>query len=182
MPGAATSEVEVTNISKHGFWLLIDGRELSSGSRSSRGSSKRRSTRSSGLNVRPQPTSIGRTSTSTFSMDSIAHPERFPLKSRPAGRCLPSCALSQPRWPRAGLASRALCMAASASACRSGERSADKQQRQRDLPDRCQGLSAGKEWMVGKRLIIVAGMIAASRSRRPAPESVRTAGRPAGQG
>lgn len=28
MPGAATSEVEVTNISKHGFWLLLDGREL----------------------------------------------------------------------------------------------------------------------------------------------------------
>ena len=28
MPGTATSEVEVTNISKHGFWMLIDGREL----------------------------------------------------------------------------------------------------------------------------------------------------------
>ncbi len=28
MPGAATSEVEVTNISKHGFWLLVEGREL----------------------------------------------------------------------------------------------------------------------------------------------------------
>ena len=28
MPGTATSAVEVTNISKHGFWLLIDGREL----------------------------------------------------------------------------------------------------------------------------------------------------------
>jgi hypothetical protein len=28
MPGAATSEVEITNISKHGFWLLLDGREL----------------------------------------------------------------------------------------------------------------------------------------------------------
>jgi hypothetical protein len=28
MPGAATSEVEVTNISQHGFWLLLDGREL----------------------------------------------------------------------------------------------------------------------------------------------------------
>jgi hypothetical protein len=28
MPGAATSELEVTNISQHGFWLLLDGREL----------------------------------------------------------------------------------------------------------------------------------------------------------
>ena len=26
--GKLTSEVEVTNISKHGFWLLLDGREL----------------------------------------------------------------------------------------------------------------------------------------------------------
>src|SRR4051794_13201924 len=28
MRGAATSEAEVTNISAHGFWLLLDGREL----------------------------------------------------------------------------------------------------------------------------------------------------------
>ncbi len=28
MPGTATSAAEVTNISKHGFWMLIDGREL----------------------------------------------------------------------------------------------------------------------------------------------------------
>ena len=28
MPGTATSEAEVTNISQHGFWLLLDGREL----------------------------------------------------------------------------------------------------------------------------------------------------------
>lgn len=28
MPGGATSAFEVTNISKHGFWMLIDGREL----------------------------------------------------------------------------------------------------------------------------------------------------------
>ncbi len=28
MPGAATLEAEVTNISQHGFWMLIDGREL----------------------------------------------------------------------------------------------------------------------------------------------------------
>jgi Protein of unknown function (DUF2442) len=26
--GRSTSEVEVTNISKHGFWLLLGGREL----------------------------------------------------------------------------------------------------------------------------------------------------------
>ena len=28
MPGTATSAAEVTNISKHGFWMLIDDREL----------------------------------------------------------------------------------------------------------------------------------------------------------
>ncbi len=28
MPGTATSRAEVTNISPHGFWMLIDGREL----------------------------------------------------------------------------------------------------------------------------------------------------------
>ena len=28
MPGTATSEVEVTNISKHGLWILVDEREL----------------------------------------------------------------------------------------------------------------------------------------------------------
>jgi hypothetical protein len=28
MPGSATSAAEVTNISKHGFWMLIDGDEL----------------------------------------------------------------------------------------------------------------------------------------------------------
>ena len=28
MPGAVTSKAEVTNISRHGFWLLVDDREL----------------------------------------------------------------------------------------------------------------------------------------------------------
>jgi hypothetical protein len=28
MPGAAISQVEVTNVSQHGFWLLLDGGEL----------------------------------------------------------------------------------------------------------------------------------------------------------
>ena len=28
MPGTTTSEAEVTNISKHGFWLLLAGEEL----------------------------------------------------------------------------------------------------------------------------------------------------------
>ena len=28
MPGTATSAAEVTNISQHGFWMLVDGREL----------------------------------------------------------------------------------------------------------------------------------------------------------
>jgi len=28
MPGSCTLEAEVTNISKHGFWLFLDNREL----------------------------------------------------------------------------------------------------------------------------------------------------------
>ena len=28
MPGPATSQAEVTNISQHGFWVLVDEREL----------------------------------------------------------------------------------------------------------------------------------------------------------
>jgi hypothetical protein len=28
MPGSVTSKVEVSNISQHGFWLLLDGREI----------------------------------------------------------------------------------------------------------------------------------------------------------
>ncbi len=28
MPGSAASAAEVTKVSKHGFWMLIDGREL----------------------------------------------------------------------------------------------------------------------------------------------------------
>lgn len=28
MPGISTSQAEVTNISKHGFWLLLDDEEL----------------------------------------------------------------------------------------------------------------------------------------------------------
>ena len=28
MPGTVTSEVEVTNISRHGFWIFVDEREL----------------------------------------------------------------------------------------------------------------------------------------------------------
>lgn len=28
MPGTVTSDVEVTNISRHGFWILLDDREL----------------------------------------------------------------------------------------------------------------------------------------------------------
>jgi hypothetical protein len=31
MPGAATSEVEITNISQHGFWLLLDGTTTDAG-------------------------------------------------------------------------------------------------------------------------------------------------------
>jgi len=28
MPGSVTSDVEITNVSRHGFWILIDEQEL----------------------------------------------------------------------------------------------------------------------------------------------------------
>ena len=86
MPGAATSEVEVTNISKHGFWLLIDGRELFL--RFEEFPWFKQASIDAILRVeRPAPTHLCWPDLDVdLSMDSIAHPERFPLKSRPAGR------------------------------------------------------------------------------------------------
>ena len=60
MPGPATSEAEVTNISKHGFWLLIDEHEFFVRSLSSRGSSRPPSKRSFGSSGRFPITSLAR--------------------------------------------------------------------------------------------------------------------------
>jgi hypothetical protein len=54
MPGPTTSEAEVTNISQHGFWLLVGGRELF-------------------LPFDDFP---------WFKSAPVEHPERYPLKSK----------------------------------------------------------------------------------------------------
>ncbi len=82
-PGESISKVEVTNVSKHGFWLLLDEREYF-------------------LSFEQFPwfkeASIGRLLNVTLpqshhlywpdldidlAVDSIEHPERYPLVSKP---------------------------------------------------------------------------------------------------
>jgi Protein of unknown function (DUF2442) len=83
MPGAATSEVEVTNISQHGFWLLLDGRELFLPF----GELPwfRRATVAAIMRVeRPAPGHLRWPEVDIdLAVDSIEHPERYPLKSQP---------------------------------------------------------------------------------------------------
>lgn len=82
MPGTATSEAEVTHISRHGFWVMLDERELflpfeefpwfvdaAVGAI---------------LNVqRPQPHYLRWPDLDVdLTVDSIEHPERYPLKSK----------------------------------------------------------------------------------------------------
>jgi hypothetical protein len=81
-PGTATSEVEVTNISRHGFWLLLDGRELFLPF----GDFPwfRSAPVSAILAVeRPHPHHLHWPDLDVdLAVDSIEHPERYPLKSR----------------------------------------------------------------------------------------------------
>jgi hypothetical protein len=82
MPGAVTSEVEVTNISKHGFWLLLDGRELFLPFEDFPWF--RQATIDQILRARrPAPGRLQWLDLDVdLSVDSIEHPERYPLKSR----------------------------------------------------------------------------------------------------
>ncbi len=84
-PGASTSAVEVTNISRHGFWLLVDERELFLPfaqfpwfTDASIGAI---------LNVqRPASCHLYWPDLDVdLSVESIEHPERFPLVSKGAG-------------------------------------------------------------------------------------------------
>ncbi len=81
MPGPATSEAEVTNISKHGFWLLVDGRELFlpfaefPWFRRAAIEDVRRVERLSADHLHWPTLDID------LSVESIRHPERFPLVS-----------------------------------------------------------------------------------------------------
>ena len=82
MPGTSTSTAEVTNISKHGFWLLLDGRELFLAFDQFPWFKK--ATVDTILNLeRPAPQHLRWPDLDVdLAVDSIEHPERYPLKSR----------------------------------------------------------------------------------------------------
>ena len=82
MPGAATSQAEVTNISQHGFWLLLDGRELFLSF--DHFPWFRHATVDAILNLeRPAPQHLRWPDLDVdLDVDSIEHPERYPLKSK----------------------------------------------------------------------------------------------------
>jgi hypothetical protein len=82
MPGAATSEVEVTNISKHGFWLLVDDRELFLPFEEFPWF-KRAPVQAILRLERPSPRHLYWPDIDVdLSLDSIEHPERYPLRSK----------------------------------------------------------------------------------------------------
>jgi hypothetical protein len=82
MPGAVTSEVEVTNISQHGFWVLLDGRELFLPFEEFPWF--KRATVQTILRVeRPTPGHLRWPDLDVdLAVDSIEHPERYQLKSK----------------------------------------------------------------------------------------------------
>ena len=80
--GRSTSEIEVTNISKHGFWILFDDRELFLPFNEFPWFEK--ATVSAILKVeRPQPDHLYWPDLDVdLSVESIDHPERFPLVAK----------------------------------------------------------------------------------------------------
>lgn len=82
MSGAATSAIEVTNISKQGFWLLLDGRELFLSFedfpwfKHATVEVLRRLERPSPGHLRWPDLDVD------LAVDSIEHPERYPLRSK----------------------------------------------------------------------------------------------------
>ena len=82
MPGTATSAVEVTNISKHGFWMLIDGRELLVPF--DEFPWFKQATTDAVLRVElPAPGHLRWPELDVdLALDSIEHPDRYPLKSK----------------------------------------------------------------------------------------------------
>jgi len=82
MRGAATSEAEVTNISAHGFWLLLDGRELFLPFDEFPWF-KRAPVEAILRLQRPQPGHLYWPELDVdLAVDSIEHPERYPLKAQ----------------------------------------------------------------------------------------------------
>lgn len=82
MPGTATSAPEVTNISRHGFWLLLDGRELFLSFEQFPWFKS--AAVEAILNVeRPQPHHLRWPKLDVdLTVDSIEHPERYPLEAK----------------------------------------------------------------------------------------------------
>lgn len=82
MPGVSTSQPEITNISIHGFWLLIDERELFLPF--DEFPWFRDSTIAAIQNVeRPAPHHLYWPELDIdLHVESIEHPERYPLKSK----------------------------------------------------------------------------------------------------
>ena len=82
MPGTGTSTAEATNISKHGFWLLLDGRQLFLSF--DRFPWFKQATVDAILNLeRPAPQHLRWPDLDVdLAVDSIEHPENYPLKSK----------------------------------------------------------------------------------------------------
>ncbi len=82
MPGTATSGAEVTNISPHGFWILLDDRELFLPFDEFPWFKSAKIEEIVELE-RPRPHHLRWPKLDVdLSLDSIEHPERYPLKSR----------------------------------------------------------------------------------------------------
>jgi hypothetical protein len=82
MPGTATFHAEVTNISQHGFWLLIDGRELFAPFDEFPWF-KQAPVEAILKLERPSPGHLHWPELDVdLSVDSIEHPERYPLKAQ----------------------------------------------------------------------------------------------------
>lgn len=84
-PGTSTSASEVTDISKHGFWLLFDDRELFLPFEEFPWFEK--APVGSIFNVkRPHPHHLHWPDLDVdLAVESIEHPERYPLKAKTAG-------------------------------------------------------------------------------------------------
>ena len=82
MHGIATSDAEVTNISRHGFWMLVDGRELFlpfeefPWFKQATVEAVLRLERPTTGHLRWPDLDVD------LALDSIEHPERYPLRSK----------------------------------------------------------------------------------------------------
>jgi hypothetical protein len=83
MPGTTASQAEVTNISQHGFWLLLDERELFLPFEEYPWF-KRAPVEAILRLEQPQPGHLHWPDLDVdLSVDSIEHPERYPLRAKP---------------------------------------------------------------------------------------------------